>query len=98
MLHSSIGEFGNQNEIVFVLTPHIIRTPDVSEDNLKPLNVGTGSTIELQGIEPVASAKTTRPAGNPPSAPARLAGSGENTLPAAVPPASTQLPDCMTSH
>ena len=38
----------NQNEIVFMLTPHIVRAQDISELNSKPLDVGSGSAIELR--------------------------------------------------
>jgi general secretion pathway protein D len=81
----------HQNEIVFVLTPHIIRGPDVSEDNLKPLNVGTGSTIELQGIEPAAQAKVMRPTGNPSTAlPTPAPAATQQTSPPATPVAERQ--------
>lgn len=54
----------HQNEIVFVLTPHIIRAPEVSEANLRPLSVGTGSTIELSDGELGPAKNASGPAGN----------------------------------
>jgi general secretion pathway protein D len=36
------------NEIVFVLVPHIIRSQDVSDQNLRPIDVGTANAIELR--------------------------------------------------
>ncbi len=47
--------FGNtetsiqQTDIVLTLTPHIIRIPDVTEEDLLPLWVGTEGNIELKG-------------------------------------------------
>src|SRR6266852_1953802 len=38
----------NENEIVFALIPHIIRTRDVTDINEKALEVGTASAIELR--------------------------------------------------
>jgi general secretion pathway protein D len=36
------------NEIVFMLTPHIVRMQDISELNSKSIDVGSGSSIELR--------------------------------------------------
>jgi len=47
--------FGNtetniqQTDIVLTLTPHIIRIPDVTADDLEPFYVGTDSNISVQG-------------------------------------------------
>ncbi len=49
--------FGNtetdikQNDIVLTLTPHIIRVPDVTEEDLLPLWVGTESSVGLRGAK-----------------------------------------------
>ncbi len=36
------------NEIVFVLVPHIIRSQEVNDLNLRPIDVGTANAIELR--------------------------------------------------
>src|SRR4051812_7224773 len=36
------------NEIVFMLTPHIVRAQDITELNSRPIDVGSGSAIELR--------------------------------------------------
>jgi general secretion pathway protein D len=36
------------DEIVFALVPHIVRSPDVNEYNERPLDVGTANAIELR--------------------------------------------------
>jgi general secretion pathway protein D len=47
--------FGNtetdikQTDIVLMMTPHIIRIPDITEEDLQPLWVGTESNVELRG-------------------------------------------------
>lgn len=77
----------HQNEIVFVLTPHIVRTTDVSEANMEPLSVGTGSTIELQDrdlVRPAAAMRSAEPAG----AALRPAEKNEGNLPSNSAPAS----------
>src|SRR5438552_15308749 len=38
----------NDNEIVFMLTPHIVRSQDITELNSKSIDVGSGSAIELR--------------------------------------------------
>ena len=37
-----------QNEIVFAITPHIVRAIDITEENDRLVDVGTGSTTELR--------------------------------------------------
>jgi general secretion pathway protein D len=38
----------SQNEIVFAITPHIVRADEISDENLRPIDVGTGSNIGLR--------------------------------------------------
>ncbi len=38
-----------KTDIVLMLTPHIIRMPDITEEDLEPLWVGTDSNVELRG-------------------------------------------------
>ncbi len=40
------------NEIVFMLVPHIIRSQDVTDQNLRPIDVGTANAIELRRKTP----------------------------------------------
>lgn len=37
-----------QNEVVFVLIPHLVRDQDVSDLNLRPIDVGTANNVELR--------------------------------------------------
>ena len=61
-----------ENEIVFVLVPHIVRAPEGSRSNLDVLDVGTANALELrrttsvaQGGAPAAQQPGTAPAGQP---------------------------------
>ncbi len=38
----------NDNEIVFILIPHIVRAQDISPGNMKTIDVGTANTISLR--------------------------------------------------
>jgi general secretion pathway protein D len=68
----------SENEIVFVMIPHIVRAPDISEANQQALDVGTASAIQLHRashavtITPTpaqaAPAQPNVPAGQPPAA------------------------------
>ena len=55
----------NDNEIVFVLIPHIVRAQDIFPSNLKAIDVGTANTISLRRDNSQAgqSAAGQRPAG-----------------------------------
>lgn len=81
----------HDNEIVFLVTPHIVRAPDVSPENLRPLQVGTGGTIDLQESEPAPTARLTKPARSPePSGEKPFV--AKQAAPAAVPPAAAVQP------
>jgi general secretion pathway protein D len=51
-----------ENEIVFAITPHIIRARDVTEDDLRVVEVGTGSLTELRRKPSAPAATATEPA------------------------------------
>jgi general secretion pathway protein D len=48
-----------QNEILFVLTPHIVRSLEVTEFNTRSVNIGTANAIEIQRVQPVAAPAST---------------------------------------
>jgi general secretion pathway protein D len=47
-LFSSVSTDHSQNELVFVLVPHILRSQELTSLNLKPLAVGTANAIQLR--------------------------------------------------
>jgi len=73
----------NENEVIFAITPHIVRAKDVTEDNLRTIEVGTGSAIELRRKAPAPAA----PASDHQAVPAKSQQSGPQ---ASVP--STAVP------
>ncbi|MBB5058734.1 general secretion pathway protein D [Granulicella aggregans] len=60
-----------QSEIVFAITPHIIRSNEVNDDNEKMVDIGTGSSIAYRTIQPADnSAKPATPTVPTPAMPA----------------------------
>lgn len=49
------------DEIVFVVVPHVVRGPDIEEQNLRPLDVGEGQSIELRHVAVPVAANGTAP-------------------------------------
>ncbi|PYX09857.1 MAG: type II and III secretion system protein, partial [Acidobacteria bacterium] len=76
-LFSQTNTEHKENEIVFVLIPHIVRGQELSELNQRALQVGTASAIELRRV--------SRPA-TPAAAP------GQTTAPASQPSTPTTAP------
>jgi general secretion pathway protein D len=74
-----------ENEIVFAITPHIIRAKEITDINEEALSVGTGSAIELRRVSQPMAAPANPPAPASPPAPATTPG----TVPqASLPPAN----------
>lgn len=38
------------DEVVFLMVPHVVRGADVNRDNLRPIDTGTGTNVELRRI------------------------------------------------
>jgi len=72
----------SENEIVFAITPHIIRGTEVSEINQRAIDIGTANTIELRHVSRPQVAPA--PAPSQPGAPA--------TQPPATQPPADQSP------
>ena len=91
-----------ENEIVFAITPHIVRGQDLNDDNLRMVEVGTGSLTELRHKAPAAPAananatKASDPAkgSNPAkvSDPAKAADAAKKTADGAKQQAPTPAP------
>src|ERR1019366_3546641 len=82
-----------QTEIVFAIIPHIIRSPEVDDENLKMVDLGSASSITYRRAEmktdtaPVApTAPVQQPGEKSPGAPAAPAiKSSSNVKPAPMP-------------
>ena len=84
-----------EDEIVFAITPHILRANDITEENLRAIDVGTGASTELRRKTPAKqqdAAKPTPAGTGGPAKPAAAtpAGTGGAAKPAAATPAGTQ--------
>ncbi len=71
----------DQTDIVMLLTPHIIRTHEITEDDLKPIFIGSQQNLGLNGPPPLIA---------PPPEPAQAFGAVGPTQPAATP--TTAIP------
>src|SRR6267142_3895225 len=91
-LFSQTNTEHRENEIVFVLIPHIIRGPEGSRSNLDMLDVGTANSLELRrsSSKPAPPAPAAAPSSAPPpqTQPA--------TPPPIVPPSAPQAPPSET--
>jgi general secretion pathway protein D len=55
------------DEIVFMLVPHIVRAPDVNRGSAQEINTGSGDSIKIDRIGPVQSQPAPIPNAVPPS-------------------------------
>ncbi|HEU4889631.1 MAG TPA: hypothetical protein VFV49_17230, partial [Thermoanaerobaculia bacterium] len=42
----------NRTDLVLTMTPHIIRIPDITDEDLAPMWVGTGNNLTFRGVSP----------------------------------------------
>jgi general secretion pathway protein D len=80
-----------ENEIVFAITPHIVRAEEITDENLRLIDVGTSNSIGLRYKEP----KPTKPANSPsspqpPSSQNRRRPSTSASVPPSDPPQSPE--------
>jgi general secretion pathway protein D len=99
-----------ENEIVFAITPHIVRAQDLNEQNLKLVDVGTGNAVELRRKERKAAPATAAPAIAPApqgsstqpkdATPSKLTMSPPVTVPqrTVAPPAQGDRPQMLASN
>src|SRR6267143_2265513 len=83
--------FGQENntrretEIVFAITPHIVRAEEITDENLRLIDIGTGTSIGLRRREPKKKAGSSAPQPSKPAA----RGVARPQSPASVPAAPT---------
>lgn len=77
-----------ENEILIVLTPRIVRLPEITMANLRSLSVGTDQNIQVRSV-PSAVAPTAPPAVAPPAAPGPEAVKPEKPAPEKKAPETT---------
>jgi general secretion pathway protein D len=59
-IFSSTAHEVMENELIFMITPHVVRATDITPQNLQQIDTGTGTNVELRRISAVA---TTPPGG-----------------------------------
>ena len=42
----------NRTDLVLTMTPHIVRIPDITEEDVAPMWVGTGNNLTFRGVSP----------------------------------------------
>ena len=82
-LFSSEQKQHQDNELVFMLIPHIIRAQDISASNMKPIDVGTANVIQLH--RPSILPETTQVINSPGVAPRTTAPQSAPTQPGQQP-------------
>jgi general secretion pathway protein D len=65
-LFSSTNTDKRENEIVFVMIPHIVRSQDLSALNMRALDIGTGNNIDIRRSIGAAPAQAVPAVANPP--------------------------------
>jgi general secretion pathway protein D len=82
----------SENEIIFAITPHIIRGTDVNEINQRAIDIGTANTIGLRYVnrpQAAPAATPAQPVAAPTQAPGQAPAPATQTAPNAAPgPAS----------
>ncbi len=96
-LFSNNDEQIAQTDIVMLLTPRIVRSPDITEADLRPIYIGSQQNLSLGGPPPLIAqpAPETTPAAAPAANPSPgLPGIGQTTPQGtiAVPPGATPIP------
>jgi hypothetical protein len=96
-----------ENEIVFAITPHIVRSQEINDDNLRLVDLGRGASVSVGHSDPRRAASPVRVPGSmeqtqSPNAPNRTAPQKAVTPPAAAPKtepsrAPAQIPSAATT-
>jgi general secretion pathway protein D len=82
-------------DIVMLLTPHILRAPEITESDLRPIYIGSQGNLGLNGPPPLIGqppASTPAPTGGVTSTPAASAPRSPASAPGAVPTAQPAPP------
>ena len=58
----------NESEIVFAITPHIVRAEEITDENLRLIDIGTGTSVGLRRREPKKKAGSGAPQPSKPAA------------------------------
>jgi general secretion pathway protein D len=84
-LFSNNDQLIQQTDIVMLLTPHIVRTPGITEEDLKPIYIGSQQNLGINGPPPLI-------AGTPDTGGAAPASAAPGTPPGSAPASSPRAP------
>jgi general secretion pathway protein D len=65
-IFSSNAHEVEDDEIIFMITPHVVRATDITPANLQTIDTGTGTNVELRRISAPLNTPPGAPAGLPP--------------------------------
>ncbi len=92
-LFGSSNDEVNQSDIVMLLTPHIVRTHELTTEDLAPIYIGTQSNIGLGGPPPlIAPPPEAPPAAAAPTGATPAPAGGTANPPGGVPPTNPPVP------
>ncbi len=91
-LFSANDETIEQTDIVMLLTPHIVRTHELTQEDLNPIFIGTQQNIGLTGPPPLIAPVPEAAAGAPPGPPPAEAPPAKRPEPGAAPPEAPGAP------
>jgi general secretion pathway protein D len=91
-LFSHNANTSDQLEIVMMLTPHIIRSQEITEADLKPVYIGSSQSLGVGGTPPLIVPPPVEPQPPAPSAPAGTPGYTAGGVAVMLPPGSTPVP------
>jgi hypothetical protein len=74
-----------ENEIVFAITPHIVRAQEVTDDNLRVVDLGRGNSVRVGHRDP----RNTGAPNAPPAENSPISGQGHTPVPNVAKPASS---------
>jgi general secretion pathway protein D len=89
-IFSSTAHQQTDDEIIFMLTPHVVRSTEISPLNLQEIDTGTGTNVELRRISVPVNPQTGQAAGQPGGLPPGL--QPHAPVPAAAMPITGQAP------
>jgi len=78
-LFSKVAKDSTRTDLILTMTPHIIRVPDITDDDLAPMWVGTTNNLTFRGLSPRLESRTNVDPfqGRDPNAGLQLAPDGE---------------------
>jgi general secretion pathway protein D len=89
-IFSSTAHEVQENEIIFMITPHVVRATDITPQNLQEIDTGTGTNVELRRIS---APGNTSPGGGAGALPPGLQPHNAAPAPAVTPGTATATPN-----